>query len=228
MLIIRERNKTLCGNNILPLFGKEEVTELIERRAEFRVYSSILMNRLIAAMSHRPSTMAVALSPEPVFLTENLRSGCDTWNAPTELTHGYLVHTRSDGTRMASAVGNSGTPPDSVHDIELSTSIDWTTPFTRVLTPPNIAAGSLDTNRRALPVLVMRPDTQEIEIFLSLNYDGGGCRLVKGGHRCRRSARRCGDVDGNGQDSIRDGTDQCRQQTPRLLRCGNFDVLASL
>jgi len=100
--------------------------------------------------------------------------------ATTELTHGYLVHTRADGTRMASAVGNSGTPSDSAHDIELSTSINWNTPMTRVLTPQNIAAGSLDTNRRALPVLVMRPDTQEIEIFLSLNYDGGGCRLVKG------------------------------------------------
>jgi len=30
-----------------------------------------------------------------------------------------------------------------------------------------------------LPVLVMRPDTGKIEIFLSLDYNAGGCRLVK-------------------------------------------------
>jgi hypothetical protein len=99
--------------------------------------------------------------------------------ATTELTNGYLVHTAPSGTRLANVVNNSGAPSDSEHNIELSTSIDWNTPVTRILTPPNIAAGSLNINRRAMPILVMRPDTQEIEIFLSLNYDGGGCRLIK-------------------------------------------------
>ena len=67
-----------------------------------------------------------------------------------------------------------------MHDLQLSTSVDWATAVTRVLTPPNITADSLDTNRRAFPVLVMRPDTGNIEIFLSLDYNGDGCRLVKG------------------------------------------------
>jgi len=99
--------------------------------------------------------------------------------ATTNLTNGCLVHTTPDGTRIGNYVSDSNTPSASAHDIELSTSVDWNTPVARVLTPPNMAAGSLDTNRRALPVLVMRPDTQELEIFLSLHYDGGGCRLVK-------------------------------------------------
>jgi hypothetical protein len=37
----------------------------------------------------------------------------------------------------------------------------------------------LDINRRALPVLVMRPDTATLEVFLSLDYNKEGCRLVK-------------------------------------------------
>jgi hypothetical protein len=99
--------------------------------------------------------------------------------ATAELTSGYLVHTTASGTRIGYTVSNSGTPSTSEHSIELQTSVDWNTPDIRVLTPPNITAGSLDINRRALPVLVMRPDTKTIEVFLSLDYNKDGCRLVK-------------------------------------------------
>jgi hypothetical protein len=45
--------------------------------------------------------------------------------------------------------------------------------------PLDATIGSLDTGRGAMPILVMRPDTNELEIFASMEYDGEGCRLVK-------------------------------------------------
>ena len=102
-----------------------------------------------------------------------------TNTATTELVSGYLVHNNA-GTRIANFVDNDGTPTASVHNIKLSTSTNWATPVTRSIVTPNIEANSLNTTRNALPVLVMRPDTGKIEIFLSLDYDARGCRLVKG------------------------------------------------
>jgi hypothetical protein len=108
------------------------------------------------------------------FKTQGIVSKTGT----TNLVNGYLVH-ETAGTRIANIVDNDGIPTASEHNLLLSTSINWDTPVTRVLITPNITADSLNTNRGALPVLVMRPDTGQIEIFLSLDYDAGGCRLVK-------------------------------------------------
>jgi hypothetical protein len=108
------------------------------------------------------------------FKTQDIVNNTGT----TELVSGYLVHTNA-GTRIANIVDNDGTPTASVHNIKLSTSTNWATPVARVITTPNIEANSLITTRNALPVLVMRPDTGKLEIFLSLDYDKRGCRLVK-------------------------------------------------
>ena len=109
------------------------------------------------------------------FKTQDIVNNTGT----TELVSGYLVHTNA-GKRIANIVDNDGTPTASVHNIKLTTSTNWATPVTRVIPTPNIEANSLSTTRNAFPVLVMRPDTGKIEIFLSLDYDASGCRLVKG------------------------------------------------
>ena len=109
------------------------------------------------------------------FKTQDIVANTGT----TELVSGYLVHNNA-GTRIANFVDNDGTPTASVHNIKLTTSTNWATPVTRSIVTPNIEANSLITTRNALPVLVMRPDTGKIEIFLSLDYNAGGCRLVKG------------------------------------------------
>jgi hypothetical protein len=108
------------------------------------------------------------------FKTQDIVNNTGT----TNLVNGYLVHTDA-GKRIANIVDNDGTPTASVHNIQLSTSINWATAVTRVLTTPNIAEDSLVTGRGAFPVLVMRPDTGKIEIFLSLDFNSDGCHLVK-------------------------------------------------
>ena len=108
------------------------------------------------------------------FKTQDIVSNTGT----THLQNAYLVHNNA-GTRIANIVDNDGTPTTSVHNILLSTSTNWAAPVTRILTTPNITADSLVAGRGAYPVLVMRPDTGKIEIFLSLDYNAGGCRLVK-------------------------------------------------
>ena len=85
----------------------------------------------------------------------------------------------SGGTKWSfnafTATGASST----AHNISFGTAANISTTLTnRTLVTP-VGDVTLDTNRGAVPIVVMRPDTETVEIFLSLDYDENGCRLVK-------------------------------------------------
>ena len=95
------------------------------------------------------------------------------------LANAYLISTSTSGIKYAFQASNSGNPTTTVHNIALSV---WThvtgTGASRVLTTP-VGGATLNTSRHALPMMVMRPDTQNLEIFLSLDFNAAGCRLIK-------------------------------------------------
>ena len=69
----------------------------------------------------------------------------------------------------------------SAHNITLGHAVGAiTTGLTQhtIVTP--VGDVTLDTARGAVPIMVMRPDTKQVEIFLSLDYNGDGCRLIRG------------------------------------------------
>jgi hypothetical protein len=106
--------------------------------------------------------------------TDSISASVSTSNAV------QLIYTKQDGTRYSlTNIANQGVPSDTVHNITAGVCVNFAASTTKTYTVP-VGDVTLDINRNAAPIAVFRPDTKQFELFLSLDYDADGCRLIKG------------------------------------------------